>query len=169
MKDDELLLIYKGLRDMTEAMKTREIALDQKTAALSAAIAQLEKMPFALGKQTSQYIGMGVREAIQQDFDTPIKESFQVPIANLERATSEARSVMREVGKATRFHAVSWWGSVLGLGILLGALGYHFLEIRKFDDIQTQLNTIQQQIAPIAPVLETKPADGKALKERHRR
>ncbi len=149
---------------MNEAMKAREIALDQKTAALGAAIAQLEKMPFALGKQTSQYIGMGVREAIQQDFDTPIKESFQVPIANLERATSEARNVMREVGKATRFHAVSWWGSVLGLGILLGALGYHFLEMRKFDDIQTQLNTIQQQIALPAPAQDAKPGDGKTGK-----
>jgi hypothetical protein len=164
LTDDELLLIYKGLRDMNEAMKAREIALDQKTAALGAAIAQLEKMPFALGKQTSQYIGMGVREAIQQDFDTPIKESFQVPIANLERATSEARNVMREVGKATRFHAVSWWGSVLGLGILLGALGYHFLEMRKFDDIQTQLNTIQQQIALPAPAQDAKPGDGKTGK-----
>lgn len=55
---------------------------------------------------------------------------------------------MTEVSQATRFHAVSWWGSVLGLGILLGALGYHFLEMRKFDDIQAQLNTIQQQLAP---------------------
>jgi hypothetical protein len=58
-------------------MSAREAALDQRTAALNTAIAQLEKMPFALGKQTSQYIGMGVREAIQQDFDTPIKESFK--------------------------------------------------------------------------------------------
>lgn len=167
MRDDELLLIYKGLRDMNEAMKAREIALDQKTAALGAAIAQLEKMPFALGKQTSQYIGMGVREAIQQDFDTPIKESFQVPIANLERATSEARSVMMEVRKATQFHAVSWWGSVLGLGILLGALGYHFLEMRKFDDIQSQLYTIQQQIAPATPAQDAKPIPGASTKGHH--
>ena len=28
--------------------------------------------------------------------------------------------------------------------------------MRKFDDIQTQLNTIQQQIAPVAPVLNAK-------------
>ena len=132
-------------------MNQREAELQKATTALQAAIAELKVLPFTLGKQTSQYVGMGVREAIQQDFDTPIKESFQGPIANLERATREARSVKTEVSKATRFHAVSWWGSVLGLGLLLGALGYHFLEIRKFDDIQTQLNTIQQQIAPAAP------------------
>ena len=124
-------------------------------------------MPFALGKQTSHYIGMGVREAIQQDFDTPIEESFEVPVANLEWATREARSVMPEVGEATRFHAVSWWGSVLGPRILLGALGYHFLEIRKFDDIQSQLNTIQQQTAPAAPAQDAKPMPGGSPKARH--
>ena len=165
MTDDELTYLYGSMKEMAAAMKAREVALDQKTAALGAAIAQLEKMPFTLGKQTSQYIGMGVREAIQQDFDTPIKESFQAPIANLERATSEARSVMSEVRKATRFHAVSWWGSVLGLGILLGALGYHFLEMSKFDDIQTQLNTIQQQMTQAAPIpAPSVPSGGK----RHR-
>ena len=152
MSDDELLAIYGSIRKLAESMSAREAALDQKIATLSAVIAELKGLPFTLGKQTSQYIGMGVREAIQQDFDTPIKESFQVPISNLDRATREARSVMTEVAKAARFHAVSWWGSVLGLGILLGVLGYHFLEIRKFDDIQTQLNTIQQQMTPAAPI-----------------
>ena len=74
---------------------------------------------------------------------------------------------MTEVSQATRFHAVSWWGSVLGLGILLGALGYHFLEIRKFDEIQGQINTSQQQIAPAAPAQEAKPLPGSSTKGRH--
>ena len=73
---------------------------------------------------------------------------------------------MTEVSKAARFFAFSWWGSFLGLGILLGALGYHFLEMSKFDDIQRQLNTIQQQLAPVAPVPETKPSN--SLKGHHR-
>ena len=149
---DDAVALYGLAKKQLEAMNQREAELQKSIGALLAVIAELKGLPFALGKQTSQYIGMGVREAIQQDFDTPIKESFQAPIANLERATREARSVMTEVSKATRFHAVSWWGSVLGLGILLGALGYHFLEIRKFDDIQTQLNTIQQQMTPAAPI-----------------
>ncbi len=54
----------------------------------------------------------------------------------------------------------------MGLGILLGALGYHFLEIRKFDDIQSQLNTIQQ-IAPRAPAQDAKPIPGGTTKGRH--
>lgn len=149
---DDAVALYGLAKKQLESMNQREAELQKATIALQAVVAELKGLPFTLGKQTSQYVGMGVREAIQQDFDTPIKESFQAPIANLERATREARSVMTEVGKATRFHAVSWWGSVLGLGILLGALGYHFLEIRKFDDIQTQLNTIQQQMIPAAPI-----------------
>ncbi|MEO6804389.1 MAG: hypothetical protein ABI197_14215 [Granulicella sp.] len=78
-------------------------------------------MPLALGKQTSRYIGMRVREAMEQDFSPPIKELFQAPTANLERATREARSVTAEVRKAIRFHAFSWLGSIFALGILLGA------------------------------------------------
>jgi hypothetical protein len=74
---------------------------------------------------------------------------------------------MTEVSKATRFHAVSWWGSVMGLGILLGAPGYHFLEMRKFDDIQGQLNTIQQQIMPAASAQDAKPIPGGSSKGRH--
>ena len=63
---------------------------------------------FSSREQTSQYIGMGVREAMEQDFSPLIKELFQGPTANLERATREARSVMAEVGKEARFHAFSW-------------------------------------------------------------
>ena len=164
---DDAVALYGLAKKQLESMNRREAELQEATTALQAAVAELKALPFTLGKQTSQYIGMGVREAIQQDFDTPIKESFQGPIANLERATREARSVMTKVSQATRFHAVSWWGSVLGLGILLGALGYHFLEIRKFDDIQTQLNTIQQKIASVSPAQEAKPIPGSSTKGRH--
>jgi hypothetical protein len=164
---EDAVALYGLAKKQLESMNQREAELQKATAALQAAVAELKGLPFTLGKQTSQYIGMGVREAIQQDFDTPIKESFQGPIANLERATRDARSVMMEVSSATRFHAFSWWGSVLGLGILLGALGYHFLEIRKFDDIQSQLNTIQQQIAPAAPAQDAKPMPGGSTKGRH--
>ena len=134
-----------------------------------AAVTELKGLPFTLGKQTGQYIGMGVREAMEQDFSPPIKELFQAPTANLERATWEARSVMAEVGKEARFHAFSWWSSIFALGILIGALGYHFLEMRKFDDIQSQLNSIQQQIAPAAPAVEAKPGPGGSTKGRHGR
>lgn len=168
MADEQAVALYGAVKKLAEGMNAREAALEERTTALNAAIAKLEQLPFSLGKQTSQYIGMGVREAIQEDFDTPIKESFKDPIANLERATRDARSVMTEVSKATRFFAFSWWGSFLGLGILLGALGYHFLEMSKFDDIQRQLNTIQQQqLAPAAPAGDAKPLSGSTTKARH--
>ena len=164
MTDDEMIAWYGTMKKLAEGMSAREAALDRKTAALDTAIAQLEKMPFALGKQTSQYIGIGVREAMEQDFSPPIKELFQGPTANLERATREARSVMAEVGKEARFHAFSWWGSIFALGILIGALGYHFLELRKFDDIQDQLTAIRQQITqvPVPSISTTGPTHKKS-------
>jgi hypothetical protein len=58
---------------------------------------ELRKPKLLGGEGRKRQIGVGVRKAIQQDFDTSIKESFQLPIANLERATREARSVMTEV------------------------------------------------------------------------
>ncbi|MEO7027944.1 MAG: hypothetical protein ABI147_00880 [Acidobacteriaceae bacterium] len=71
---------------------------------------------------------------------------------------------MAEVSKAIRFHAFSWWGSIFALGNLLGALGYHFLELRKFDDIQEQLTVIQRQIAPPAPAQDAKSTLGGSQK-----
>lgn len=166
MTDDELLLIYKGLRDMTEAMKAREIALDQKTAALGAAIAQLGKLPETLGKQTSQYIAMGVRQSIQDDFSRPIAEAVKGPIAELSRETYHARIVMEQVGKEVRFQSWTWVAVLLLLGFALGGAAGYYLFVRDMNHVGDRLDTIQQQLAP-APV--TQPADGKAAKEHHRR
>ena len=168
MRDDELLLIYKGFVDMTEAMKAREVALDQKTAALGAAIAQLGKLPDTLGKQTSQYIAMGVRQSIQDDFDRPIGEAFSGPIAELKSATYNARSVMAEVGKESRFHTWAWVGILVILGIALGATGCYYWFIRDLNQVNSRLDTIQQQLTPAAPASVPQSADGKATKE-HRR
>lgn len=55
--------------------------------------------PFTLGKQTSQYIGMGVREAMQQDFSPPIKEVFQPPIAELKSVMRTARESIQEFNR----------------------------------------------------------------------
>ena len=59
---------------------------------------------------------------------------------------------------------MSWWGSVLG-GAFYSEHSAIFSGIRKFDDTQAQLNTIQQQIAPAAPAQEAKPAGSKAAKQ----
>ncbi len=169
MTDDELLLIYKGLRDMTEAMKAREIALDAKTAALNTAIAQLGKLPDTLGKQTSQYIAMGVRQSIQDDFSRPIAEAVKGPIAELSRETYYARIVMEQVGKEVRFQSWTWVAVLLLLGFALGgATGYYFF-VQDMNRVSDRLDAIQQQITPATAVPDAKPVDGKAAKDhRHR-
>jgi hypothetical protein len=137
---------------MTEAMKAREIALDQKTAALSSAIAQLGKLPETLGKQTSQYIAMGVRQSIQDDFSRPIAEAIKGPIAELSRETYHAREVMSQVGNESRYQTWGWIVIMVLMGVAMGVAGtYYFIQkdIGRMDD---RLDTIQQQITPPAPV-----------------
>ena len=164
MTDDELLLIYKGHRDMTEAMKAREIALDQKTAALDAAIGQLQQLPLTLGKQTSQYIAMGVRQSIQDDFSRPIADAVKGPIAEFNQATYHARDVMRQVGEDVRFRSRTWLAFFLLIGFGLGGiLGYYFF-VQGVNRISDRLDSIQQQITPVVPAPDAKPADGKAAK-----
>ena len=150
MTDDELLLIYKGLRDMTEAMKAREITLDQKTAALGASIAQLGKLPDTLGKQTSQYIAMGVRQSIQDDFSRPIAEAVKGPIAELSRETYHARIVMEQVGKEVRFQSWTWVAVLLLLGFALGGAAGYYLFVRDMNQVNDRLYAIQQQLTPAA-------------------
>jgi hypothetical protein len=164
MTDDELLLIYKNFLDMTEAMKAREVALDAKTAALGAAIAQLGKLPETLGKQTSQYIAMGVRQSIQDDFSRPIADAVKGPIAELSRETYHARSVIAEVARYERFHTWTWLGIIFLLGCLAGGTAGYYLVVCDLNSINAQLGAIQQQITPPAPTPDAKPGDGKAAK-----
>jgi hypothetical protein len=166
MTDDELLLIYKGLRDMTEAMKAREIALDAKTAALGAAIAQLGKLPETLGKQTSQYIAMGVRQSIQDDFSRPIADAVKGPIAELSRETYHAREVMAQVGKESRLQTRNAIIIMVLIGVIVGAFGSYFFYNRNIGRIEDRLDSIQQQITPPAPTPDAKLGDGKVGKTR---
>lgn len=164
MTDDELLLIYKGLRDMTEAMKAREIALDQKTAALGAAIVQIGKLPDTLGKQTSQYIAMGVRQSIQDDFSRPIAEAVKGPIAELSRETYHARIVMEQVGKEVRFQSWTWVAVLLLLGFALGGAAGYYLFVRDLNQVNDRLDAIQQQLTPAAEAAPVKPGKSKMRK-----
>ncbi len=166
MTDDELLLIYKGLRDMNEAMKAREIALDSKTAALGSAIAQLGKLPETLGKQTSQYIAMGVRQSIQDDFSRPIAEAVKGPIAELSRETYHAREIMAEVGKEVRFRSWTWFAVLLLIGFGIGGATGYYVFVLDINRVSDRLDAIQQQIMPVVPIPAAKPIDGKAAKVR---
>jgi hypothetical protein len=152
------------MKEMAAAMKAREAALDTKTAALGVAIAQLGKLPETLGKQTSQYIAMGVRQSIQDDFSRPIAEAVKGPIAGLESATYHARIAMEQVGKEVRFRSWTWFAVLLLIGFAIGgATGYYFF-VQDMNRMSDRLDAIQQQITPAAPVPDAKPADGKAAK-----
>ena len=167
MTDDELLLIYKGLRDMTEAMKAREIVLDQKTAALDGAIAQLQQLPPTLGKQTSQYIAMGVRQSIQDDFSRPIAEAVKAPLSEFSYATRQARDVMREVGKESRYQTWGWVAIIFVLGIAVGVTGIYFFFQRDIGRIDDRLDTIHQQVTLAVPAPDGKPAIAPSTKGHH--
>ena len=69
-----------------------------KTTALEVAIAELKTAPREPGKQTSQYIAIGVKQFIQDDFSRLIAEAVKGPIAELSRETYHARLVMQQVG-----------------------------------------------------------------------
>ena len=166
MTDDELLLIYKGLRDMNEAMRVREAALDKKTATLDAAVAQLGKVPEALGRQTSQYIAEGVRKSIQDDFSRPLAEAVKGPIADLSRETYHAREIMAEVGKESRLQTWKWISIMVLCGIIIGVCGSYYFYNQTIGRISDRLDSIQQQIAPPAPVPDAKPIDSKPGKGR---
>jgi hypothetical protein len=169
MADDEAIALYGAVKKMAEAMAAREAVLDAKTAALDHAIAELKGLPLALGKQTSQYIAMGVRQSIQDDFSRPIGEAFNAPIAELKSATYHARSVMAEVGKEARFQNWRWISIMVLLGIVLGATGCYYWFVHDLNRINDRLDTIQQQITPAVPAPVPQPTDGKAAKDHRRR
>jgi hypothetical protein len=167
MTDDELLALYGSMKEMAAAMKAREAALDAKTAALSAAIAQLGRLPETLGKQTSQYIAMGVRQSIQDDFSRPIADAVKGPIAELSRETYHAREIMAQVGKESRFQT---WNSItvmVLLGVILGAFGSYFFFNRELGHVDDRLDSMQQMMTPPAPTPGTKPVTGTSAKGHH--
>jgi len=164
MTDDELLALYGSMKEMAAAMKAREAALVTKTAALDAAIAELKQLPGTLGKQTSQYIAMGVKQSIQDDFSRPIAEAVKGPIAELSRETYHARSVMAQVAKETRYQSWTWLAVILLLGFAFGGAASYYLFVRDLNQVGDRIDAIQQQLAPAVPAQEAKPVDGRPTK-----
>jgi hypothetical protein len=155
---DDAVALYGAVKKMAQAMAEREAALDQKTAALQAAVAELERLPAALGRQTAQYIAAGVKASIQDDFSRPIAAAVQGPIADLSRETHHARIVMEQVGREVRYQSWTWVVALLLLGFACGgAAGYYFF-VRDLGSINDRIDAIQTQLAPQAPA---QPASGK--------
>jgi hypothetical protein len=171
MNEDELAL-YAVVRKEAESMGDREAGLAQRTAALNQAIAKLEQLPLALGRQTSEYIAQGVRQAIQDDFRRPIADAVKGPIADLSRETYHARIVMEQVGSEVRYQSLIWVVALLMIGFACGgAAGYYFF-VRDMNSINDRIDAIQQQLAPsatphpaatgkpVAPARKTRPRSG---------
>ncbi len=157
MADEEALALYGAVKRMVQSMGEREAALSAKTAALEAAIANLEQLPAKLGKQTSQSIEKGVRASIQEDLKWPVEDAFKEPIQDLRYATHEARDVMREVRSAAKLQGWTAIAVLVLMGIALGMSGSYYFFIRDLGNINDRLEIIQQQIATPAPAPEAKP------------
>jgi hypothetical protein len=121
-------------------------------------------VPDTLGKQTSQYIAMGVRQSIQDDFSRPIAEAVKGPIAELSRETYHARIVMEQVGKESRLQTRNAIIILVLVGAIFGAFGNYFFYNQVLGRIDGRLDNIEQMMTPPAPVLESKPTDGKVTK-----
>ena len=121
MTDDEAIALYGMVKKMAQAMAEREAALGAKTAALEAAIADLQQLPATLGKQTSQYIEAGVRASIKEDFKWPIEDALKGPIEELHYATNQARDVMGQVRSEAKLQSWTAVALMVVLGIALGA------------------------------------------------
>jgi hypothetical protein len=158
MPDEEALAFYGAVKRMVQSMAEREAALSAKTAALEAAIANLEQLPAALGKQTSLYIEKGVRAAIKEDIRWPVEDSLKEPLSNLRSATYEALGVMRQVRSEAKLQSWTAIALMVVLGIAIGSGGSYFFFIRDLGNINDRLETIQQQIATPAPAPDAKPA-----------
>lgn len=164
--EDQAVALYGLAKKQLESMHQREAELQKATAALQATVAELKGLPFTLGKQTSQYIGMGVREAMEQDFRPPIKEALQPPISELRGALGNAREAIQEVSRYAKYQTWGWLFSIFVIGFVAGVLVSQLSLASKIDGLREQI-AAQQQAAPAAPVQEAKPVPGGTTKGRH--
>lgn len=158
MTEEELLALYALVRKEAEGMAAREKALRERTLALNQAIKQLQELPLTLGKQTSEYIAMGVRQSIQDDFSRPIEAAVKAPLELFSREAYHARDVMAQVGREVRFQSWSWVAFWVLLGMALGSVGCYWFFVRDLNQVTERLDTIQQQVILAIPVPDTKPA-----------
>ena len=128
------------------------------TAALNATIAELRQLPVTLGQHTSHYIAEGVRKAIQDDFTRPIASAVSGPMAELHRTAHEARLAIGEVRSESKFQSWTWVAIIVLLGVVLGMTGSYFFYTRDVGRINDRIDSLQQQIAPPAPIVRREAA-----------
>ena len=152
MRDDELLAIYTGTRQIAEAMAARDAELKKSTATLEATIAQARQLPAMLGQQTSKYIAQGLKESLEGERTEPIKTALQQPLYQLELATRQATKVVSEFDGASRFVTWGWFAVILALGFGLGTVGTYFFFTREVGKLRDQVTAMQQAAPTVAPV-----------------
>lgn len=167
MNEEELLALYALVRKEAEGMAAREKALEARTAALNQSIEQLKQLPFTLGKQTSDYIGMGVRQAIKDDFSRPIESAVKGPLELLNREIYHARDVMAQVGNEVAFQTWRWVAFLVLVGVALGSGGCYWFFVRDLSQVNERLDSIQQQVMMAVPAPDAKPAIGPTTKSHH--
>jgi hypothetical protein len=158
MNEEELLALYALVRKEAEGMAAREKALQARTAALNESIKQLQQLPLTLGKQTSEYIAMGVRQSIQDDFSRPIETAVKGPLEQFSREIYSARDIMAQVSEVARFQSRRLMAILLLIGVVLGWGGSYLFFVRDLNQVNERLDTIQQQVILAIPVPDTKPA-----------
>jgi hypothetical protein len=167
MTEEELLALYALVRKEAEGMTAREEALRQRTLALNRSIEQLQQLPLTLGKQTSEYIAMGVRQAIQDDFRRPIETAVKGPLEQFSREVSSARHIMAQVGEEARFQSRRWMAILVLIGVVLGWGGSYFFFGRDLSQVNERLDSIQRQVLLTMPLPDVKPAVGSPGKGHH--
>ena len=151
MRDDELLAIYTGTRQVAEAMAARDAELKRSTAALEATIVQVRQLPAMLGQQTSKYIAQGLKEALEGDLKEPVEAALRQPLYALELATRQATKAVSEFEGTSRFVTWGWFAVILTLGFGLGAFGTYFFFTRQVSALNERFDHLQQLLVAAAP------------------
>ena len=151
MTDEELLVIYGGIRSLAASMEAREAALQNSTAALDASIAQVQQLPAWLGQQTGQYIAAGIRKVVREDFGQPIEKAVEGPIRSIETAAYHAREAVGQLKEQSRYLNWTWFAIVLALGFALGGVGNYFLFTRQVSALNDRFDHLQQLLLTPAP------------------
>jgi hypothetical protein len=169
VKDDRRRVVsaVRARQEGSRGHGAREKALQARTAALNQSIEQLQQLPLTLGKQTSEYIAMGVRQAIKDDFSRPIESAVKGPLELLSREVYHARDVMAQVGGEVRFQTWRWVAFLVLIGVALGSGGCYFFFVRDLNQVNERLDSIQKQVMVAVPAPDAKPAIVPSTKVHH--
>jgi hypothetical protein len=74
---------------------------------------------------------------------------------------------MAQVGGEVRFQTWRWVAFLVLIGIAIGSTGCYWFFVRDLNQVNDRLEIIQQQMTPVAPASDAKPAIGSSTKAHH--